>query len=157
MGTEIIDDYQARITLPPRIYFAILRYSVVHSFAPRLVRIFEVVDKTRMKVYENKSQFGWESDDGIGERLIQQIIRSEKTATAGPKEIYSVTELQDLYGSIGRPATVIDKHQKPRCNIKILDVFETKFGSLDPRLVKGKGMASMPRHFENRIERHGAI
>jgi hypothetical protein len=37
----------------------------VHSFAPRFARIFEVVDKTNMKIYENKSQFGWEDEVSI--------------------------------------------------------------------------------------------
>lgn len=41
-----------------------------------------------MKIHENKSQFGWENDDGIGEKLIQQILSGIKTATAGPKVLY---------------------------------------------------------------------
>jgi uncharacterized protein YhfF len=95
-----------------------------------------------MKIYENKSQFGWEDDGGIGERLIQQIIKAEKTATAGPKDLYSAGELKDLYDSVGKHTTVIDKDQRPRCNIRILEVFETRFGSLDPRLVQGEGYGS---------------
>lgn len=92
-----------------------------------------------MRVYERKSQFGWENDDGLGEQLIQQILRGEKTATAGPKVLHSVAELQELYDSVGQYVTVVDKHDVPRCNIKILQVFETRFGSPDPRLVEGEG------------------
>ena len=102
-----------------------------------------------MRIYKNKSQFGWTNDGGIGERLILQIICGEKTATAGPKDLYSSGELNDLYASVGKLTTVIDKNQKPRCNIKILDVFETKFGLPDPRLVQGEGYGSNVEAFRD--------
>ena len=102
-----------------------------------------------MKIYENKSQFGWPNDEGIGERLIQQIILGKKTATAAPKSLYSDSELTAIYGSIGKPATVVDKDEKPRCNIQILDVFETTFGTPDPRLVTGEGYGSDAESFRD--------
>ncbi len=92
-----------------------------------------------MKVYEYKSQFGWPEDNGIGERLIQQIIQGKKTTTAGPKALYSFCELAVIYDSVDKPATVIDKDGQPRCNIQILDVFETTFSAPDPRLIAGEG------------------
>lgn len=95
-----------------------------------------------MKIHDDKSQFGWENDNGIGEKLIQQIIRGEKTATAGPKALYSAAELEDLHRSVGKPSTVIDKGENPRCNVRIIEVFETKFGSPDPKLVRGEGYGS---------------
>lgn len=101
-----------------------------------------------MRVHENKSQFGWENDNGIGEQLILQIMRGEKTATAGPKALYSAFELEDLYRSVGKPSTVIDKLQNPRCNIRILEVFETKFGSPDSKLVHGEGYGSDANAFK---------
>ena len=92
-----------------------------------------------MKVYEDKSQFGWANDNDIGETLIQQIIEGKKTATAAPRDLFSADELKQLYDSVSKPSTVIDKHERPRCNIKILDVFKTTFGAPDPRLVRGEG------------------
>jgi uncharacterized protein YhfF len=92
-----------------------------------------------IKIYDYKSQFGWQEDNGIGDRLIGQIIRGEKTATASPKSLYTPKELSEIYASVGKPATVIDKNKKPRCNILIQEVFDTNFGSPDPRLVAGEG------------------
>ncbi len=103
----------------------------------------------RMKVYDYKSQFGWAEDNGIGERLIQQILRGEKTATAGPKSLYSPDELAVLFESVGRSSTVIDKNDAPRCNIMILEVFETKFGSPDLKLVAGEGYGDNFKAFQD--------
>jgi uncharacterized protein YhfF len=88
------------------------------------------------------SQFGWDGDDGAGERLIQQILRGEKTATACPKIFYSPKEQDDLLASIGRLLTVIDKQGRPRCTIRQLAVFETTYGDPDPRLVAGEVCAA---------------
>lgn len=84
------------------------------------------------------SQFGWEGDEGAGERLIQQILRGEKTATASPREFYSPEDLRALFASAGRLLTVVDKHDRPRCVIRQLEVFETTYGRPDPRLVAGE-------------------
>lgn len=35
-----------------------------------------------MKIYELKSTFGWEGDEGLGEQLIQQILAGEKRPPA---------------------------------------------------------------------------
>jgi uncharacterized protein YhfF len=95
-----------------------------------------------MKIYEIKSTFGWKNDSGIGEQLIQQIMRGEKTATASPKTLYSQDELEKLLKNIGKPCTVLDKTQQPRCNIQILEIFESKFGRPDQRLLEGEGFGS---------------
>jgi uncharacterized protein YhfF len=92
-----------------------------------------------MKVHDRKSQFGWPNDNGTGEKLIQQIMAGKKTATAGPRCLYLLSELRETYENIGTLKTVIDKNENPRCNILILDVFETTFEILDPRLVEGEG------------------
>ncbi len=91
-----------------------------------------------MKTYPDKTVFGWPGDDGIGEMLIQQIIAGDKTATCSFKEEYSEQELNDLIATKGKIVTVEDHRGMPRCNIKIIDIFETKFGDPDPRLVKGE-------------------
>lgn len=92
-----------------------------------------------MRVYPHKSQFGWDGDNGLGDRLIQKIICGHKTATAGPKDLYTLEELNDLYKNKNSMVTVVDKHGKPCCAVRMLDVFETKFGNPDPRLVVGEG------------------
>lgn len=95
-----------------------------------------------MEKSEYKSQFGWPDDGGIGERLIQQILRKEKTATASPKALYTEKQLAEIYESKGKAVTVIDKDGNPRCTIQMLEVFETLFGAPDPRLVAGEGYGS---------------
>lgn len=92
-----------------------------------------------MEIYENKMAFGWEGDNGIGEMLIQQIIKGKKTATCSFKILYTEEELEELYGTKGQIVTVVDAQEKPRCNVKILDVFETTYGAPELRLVRGEG------------------
>lgn len=101
-----------------------------------------------MKTHELKSQFGWEGDEGLGEVLITQIMKGEKTATAGPKCLYSEEELIKLHESIGQKVTVIDKDQNTRCNILIKDIFETTFGDPDLRLVAGEGYGNNQEAFK---------
>ena len=91
------------------------------------------------KEHDHKMIFGWEDDHGIGEMLIQQILRGEKTATCAPKEEYSETELAETYEPVGNLVTVYDKNDEPRCNVRLKEVFETTFGTPDLRLVRGEG------------------
>lgn len=91
------------------------------------------------KEHDHKMIFGWEDDNGIGEMLLQQILRGEKTATCAPKEEYSETELAETYEPIGKLVTVYDKNNNPRCNVRLKEVFETTFGTPDLRLVRGEG------------------
>ncbi|RUT46455.1 hypothetical protein EJP82_11420 [Paenibacillus anaericanus] len=86
-----------------------------------------------------KMIFGWENDNGIGEMLIQQILNGEKTATCAPKEEYSEKELLETYEPVGEILTVYDKEGIPRCNVRLIEVFETTFGNPDLRLVRGEG------------------
>ena len=91
-----------------------------------------------MEISGSTSQFGWEGDDGAGERLILQILRGEKTATACPKIFLGLKDVDALYASVGGLLTVVDKHGRPRCTIRQLAVFETTYGKPDPRLVAGE-------------------
>src|SRR5690349_15272555 len=92
-----------------------------------------------MRVYERKSEFGWEGDNGLGMRLIQRILEGKKTATCAPLFSYTKEELADVFASRGEMLTVIDKEKRPWCNIRMLEVFETSFGNPDLRLVRGEG------------------
>ncbi|KMY49816.1 ASCH domain-containing protein [Peribacillus loiseleuriae] len=94
---------------------------------------------SEVKVHNYKMSFGWENDNGIGEMLIQQILRGEKTATCAPKEEYSEEELKETYEPVDEIVTVYDKSDKPRCNVRLKGVFETTFGNPDLRLVRGEG------------------
>lgn len=92
-----------------------------------------------MVIHEIKYHYGWDGDNGIGERLIQQVIGGIKTATCAPKISYTPEELEWTYSLVGKVCTVTDKVGNPCCNVRHLEVFETKFGNPDPRLVKGEG------------------
>jgi len=92
-----------------------------------------------MKIYKDKSSFGWDGDNGVGEMLIQQIIDGEKTATCSFKILYEEEELEEVFERKGKMVTVLNNEEEPRCNIRILDVFETTFGNPDMRLVRGEG------------------
>lgn len=101
-----------------------------------------------MKIYERKSEFGWEGDEGLGMRLIQQIIEGKKTATCSPLFSYTEEELAVLYSSKGEMLTVIDKEKRPWCNIRMVAVFQTVFGNPDPRLVRGEGNGEDAAQFQ---------
>jgi uncharacterized protein YhfF len=92
-----------------------------------------------MLVYERKLELGWEGDNDLGMRLIQQILEGKKTATCAPLFSYTEKELADVFASKGEMMTVIDKEQRPWCNIRMVDVFQTSFGNPDLRLVRGEG------------------
>lgn len=92
-----------------------------------------------MVIHDDKSVFGWEGDEGLGERLIQRIIDGTKTATCAPKSTYERDELEALHATVGKIVTVTNHHGTPKCNIRMIDVFETTFGSPDQRLVNGEG------------------
>ncbi len=92
-----------------------------------------------MIIYEDKYHYGWDGDNGIGDRLIQQIIEGTKKATCAPKISYTPEELKWTYSLVGKVCTVTDKAGTPRCNVRHFKVFETTFGNPDPRLVKGEG------------------
>lgn len=102
------------------------------------VNVALIMDTVTMKIYNDKSQFGWEGDEGLGDILISKIMSGKKTATCAPKVSYSPAELESLYDSVGKYITVVDKFGNPRCNIIQVEVFETNFGDPDPRLVKGE-------------------
>ncbi|MCM3594806.1 hypothetical protein M4D55_03250 [Metabacillus idriensis] len=95
-----------------------------------------------MEIYKNKSFFGWENDNGIGEKLINQIMKGQKTATCSPKELYTKEELETLLAMKEQFVTVMDKFDKPRCNIYMKEIFETTFGNPDPRLIEGEAISN---------------
>jgi uncharacterized protein YhfF len=92
-----------------------------------------------MLIYERKLEFGWEGDNGLGMRLIQQVIEGKKTATCAPLFGYTEEELAAIYASKGEMVTVIDKEKRPWCNVRMVDIFQTPFGNPDLRLVRGEG------------------
>ena len=92
-----------------------------------------------MKIYEDAYCYGWDGDNGVGERLISQMIKGLKTATCAPKVSYTSEELAATYALVGKICTVTDRQGNPQCNVRHLDVYETTFGHPDPKLVKGEG------------------
>ena len=101
-----------------------------------------------MLIYPHKSVFGWDGDNGIGDMLIQQIIDGKKTATCSFKEEYTELDLQELFEKKGKIVTVEDHKGSSRCNIRIIDIFETTFGNPDLRLVKGEGDGENVQKFQ---------
>lgn len=92
-----------------------------------------------MKIHERKIKFGWDGDDGIGEKLIRQTLEGMKTATCDMKCFCTEQEVNDIHATPGWMETVVDKEGNPRCNVRVTCVYETTFGNPDPRLVRGEG------------------
>jgi len=106
-----------------------------------------------MLVYERKLEFGWEGDNGLGMRLIQQIIEGKKTATCSPLFSYTEEEQTAVFASKGEMVTVIDKEKRPWCNVRMIDVFQTPFGNPDLRLVRGEGNGEDVEEFQQDHQR----
>lgn len=102
----------------------------------------------QMQLHPYRSQFGWEGDGGLGERLIARILEGKKTASAGPKDLYSKKELSRLFASVGQPATIMDSQGRPRGSIVMRDVFETPFGAPHAALVAGEGFGTDAAAFQ---------
>ena len=84
-------------------------------------------------------EFGWEDDGGLGERLIQEVIDGEKTATCAPRSDYTQEELAEVVASLGQTIDVVDENDEPRCRVRMLAVYETTFGLPAPGVVRGEG------------------
>ena len=92
-----------------------------------------------MEIQPATDSYGWDGDDGLGERLIQRIIDGTKTATCCPKFSMTADELAAAHANVGKLVTITNKDGVPRCNIRVVAVFETTFGDPDPSLLKGEG------------------
>lgn len=87
-------------------------------------------------------RFGWDGDDGLGDRLVEQILAGTKTATCGFLDAYEADEtdeLSEVRSGAGELYAVVDASGTHRCTIRVTDVFECPFGDPDPRLVRGEG------------------
>ncbi|QBD76454.1 ASCH domain-containing protein [Ktedonosporobacter rubrisoli] len=106
-----------------------------------------------MHIYEHKLEFGWEGDNGLGMRLIQQILDGKKTATCAPLFGYTQEEITEIFAHKGELVTVTDKEQRPWCNVRMVDIFQTTFGNPDPRLVRGEGNGENSEEFRQEHRR----
>ena len=84
-------------------------------------------------------EFGWEDDDGLGERLIREVIDGDKTATCAPRSDYTEEELAEVVAARGEIIDVVDAEDVPRCRVRMLAVYETTFGLPAPGVVSGEG------------------
>ena len=84
-------------------------------------------------------EFGWQGDDGLGDRLIQEVMDGEKTATCCPRSDYTEEELAEVTSSVGEVVDVLDADENVRCRVRMVAVYETTFGRPAPGLVRGEG------------------
>lgn len=84
-------------------------------------------------------EFGWWDDEGLGERLIQEVIDGAKTATCAPRVDYTEEDLAEVVASVGETVDVVDADGNVQCTVKMVAVYETTFGLPAPGLVRGEG------------------
>ena len=94
-------------------------------------------------------QFGWEGDNGLGDRLINQVLQGEKTATCAPEFGYKEDELKQVFAAKGTIVPLVDKNEVQRGMVKMDDVFRTTFGNPDPRLVSGECCGNDVKKFQD--------
>jgi uncharacterized protein YhfF len=92
-----------------------------------------------IEISKYKMVFGWARDNGIGERLIQQILKGEKTATCAPKDAYCEEELKETYEPVGQIVTVYDKENNPRGNVGKLWILNGILGRVN---ISGGGLCN---------------
>jgi uncharacterized protein YhfF len=107
-----------------------------------------------MQIHERKMMFGSDNDNGLGELLIQQVLDGVKTATCDMMYFCTKQEIADLNAQPGWFETVVDKENKPRCNIRVTNVYETRFGQPDARLVRGEGDGADTEKFKRDHENY---
>ena len=66
-----------------------------------------------MQTDEYQLELGWQGDEGLGVRLIQQVLEGRKTATCGPKSEFTEQELAATMASKGK----IEHH--PDCCVQV--------------------------------------
>lgn len=92
-----------------------------------------------MIIHKIKSYFGLSDREDIINSTISQIIDGKKTAACTFKDLYTPKEIDQILKTKEEFVTIIDALGQPRCNIKIIDVFETSYGNPDQRLLDGEG------------------
>ena len=103
-----------------------------------------------MEIHERKDSYGWDGDGGLGERLIRRIIDGTKTPTCCPKFSMTEAELAESHANVGKVVTITNKDGVPRCNVRVLECFETTFGDPAPRLLEGEGSTRAEFHENHR-------
>ena len=94
------------------------------------------------------SQFGWPGDDGLGERLIQQILSGEKTATCAPIATLTAAEIAEMHAAVGTIVAVVDHAGTVRAAIQMTAVYEGTFGAPPTTLLSGEGYPDDPAGFQ---------
>lgn len=92
-----------------------------------------------MELHEEGIQLGWEGDEGFGDLLIDRLVSGSLEVLYEPVAVLDDDEIEELRGSVGQELTVFDADGEPRCNVVVLEVFETSWGDPDPKLVRGDG------------------
>ncbi len=88
-----------------------------------------------------KTQFWGENEDD--DRLVVQILEGRKTATCTPKMWWRPEDRHPL----GTLLAVHDLRDRYRCTIRINKVYETRFGDVDERVIRGECCRDR-EHFE---------
>lgn len=89
-----------------------------------------------------RTQFwGQDADD---DHLIMEILAGRKTATVSPADEndLAVNEFDDGGMAAGDLVDVYDLRGRPRCAIRVTDVYPVKFGDIPEKLWRGEGCAS---------------
>jgi uncharacterized protein YhfF len=89
-----------------------------------------------------RAQFwGRDADD---DHLLQQVLAGTKTATADLANHWHVSDGEYDDGGYlpGDIVEVYDLRGRLRCHIRIVDVYETKFGDIPERLWRGEACTS---------------
>ena len=92
--------------------------------------------------------FGGPDDGGSGERMVQQVLSGQKTATCDLVCWYTAEDIAAACASVGTLATLSAGDGRPRGQVRITRVYRTPFGNPSPSLVRGEGHGENAEHFK---------
>ena len=95
-----------------------------------------------------KMDFGGPDDGGSGERMVQQVLSGQKTATCDLVCWYTAEDIAAACASVGTLATLSAGDGRPRGQVRITRVYRTPFGNPSPSLVRGEGHGENAEHFK---------
>ena len=79
-------------------------------------------------------KFGWYGDNDLGEYMIQQILKGEKTASVCP-----AYDPQDADLAVGEKMLLVDKHNKPRGTLLVTLIENVALKDVDDSLASQIG------------------
>jgi len=94
--------------------------------------------------------FGWDGDNGMGLKLIDDIIAGRKTATSSYKRYFDINRNEETpWDRLGKVIAVKDKYGKTHCSVKVERVYLWSLDEPPAQLVKEENFGTDTEAYVN--------